>query len=225
MVPSVQTHSGLKGVAEGATITVFGQRRQPFHPPHGKEFSIPMTPPMTTLDDPPLTTDTLPPLDDQPWEAISPRYKTVLRLRLLMVGLVLALAPWIPVVIVGHPASVWHILLSGTVLLVLALLVFVWVPRKVRRTQYLLRRLDVNVRSGYWWYATQSAAINRIQHLEITQGPLERLCGLSLLILYTAGGQQSDLKIPGLEHELAHRIKAHLTERITEEEPPHGPDH
>lgn len=177
---------------------------------------------MAAVDDPPLPLEALPPLTDQPWQPISPRYKTVLRTRLALIGLAFALAPWFPVVVLGEAARPWNYGVSLLVILVLGFLTFVWVPRKVRRTNYLLRQLDLHLRAGCWWYRTVSVAVNRIQHLEITQGPLERLCGLSVLAIYTAGGYQSDLKIPGLERELAHQIKASLTDRITEEEPDYG---
>lgn len=175
------------------------------------------------LDDPPRSGHTLPPLDDQPWEAINPRYKIVMRVRLLMLGLPLVVAPWLTL-LSDDSVQLWHYLSSAILLLGLLALVLLWVPRKVRRTQYLLRQLDLNLRTGWWWYASQSVAINRVQHLEVTQGPLERLCGLCALVVYTAGGYQADLKIPGLERDLAHRIKAHLTDRTAEEAPEHASD-
>lgn len=179
---------------------------------------------MPQLDDLPVQPDTLPPLDDQPWQPISPRYRAVLRCRLLAAGVPLALAPWFSVLILKHPVALWSSAASLLVLTVFALLLFVWVPRKVRRTNYLLRQLDLHLRTGYMWHRAVSVAINRIQHTEITQGPLERLCGLSTLAVYTAGGHQSDLKIPGLEQDTALRLKTYLTERIIEEEPEDGSD-
>lgn len=180
---------------------------------------------MSQLDDPLVDPTTLPPLDDQAWQPISPRYRTVLRCRLLTMGLSLALVPWFPVLVFKHPVAGWSTAITILVLAVLALLVFAWVPRKVRRTNYLLRQLDLHLRTGYLWHKAVSVAINRIQHTEITQGPIERLCGLSTLVVYTAGGLQSDLKIPGLEQDVGQRLKAYLTEQIIAEEPEDGSDH
>ncbi len=179
---------------------------------------------MPQLDDLSVSPETLPALDDQPWQLISPRYQTVLRTRLLAVGLPLALAPWFPVLVFKHPVVMWSTAICILVSAVFALLLFFWVPRKVRRTNYLLRQLDLHLRTGYMWHKAISVAINRIQHTEITQGPIERLCGLSTLAVYTAGGHQSDLKIPGLEQDIAQRLKAYLTEQIIEEEPEDGSD-
>lgn len=170
----------------------------------------------------PLSPHALPTLDDQPWEPISPRYRIVLGCRIALLGVAVTIAPWIPVLLSNHPPGWLSYFISCGALAVLALLLLVWVPRRVRRTQYLLRELDLHLRSGLWWYRTVSVATNRIQHLEITQGPVERLCGLTVLVIYTAGGFQSDLKIPGLESDLAHRIKAHLSQQTAEEEPVDG---
>ncbi len=170
----------------------------------------------TTLEDPSLDSRQLPPLEPEPWEPIHPRYRNVLRLRILLVGLVATLGPWVPVFFstVVTPFSSVPSIASALVVL---FLIVVWVPRKVKRTQYLLRERDVHLRTGCWWFRTVSVAINRIQHVEITQGPLERLNGLSELVVYTAGGFKSDVKVPGLETDLAQRLKAHLTRRATEE--------
>lgn len=170
----------------------------------------------TTLEDLSLDSRQLPPLEPEPWEPIHPRYRNVLRLRILLVGLVATLGPWVPVFFstVVTPFSSVPSIASALVVL---FLIVVWVPRKVKRTQYLLRERDVHLRTGCWWFRTVSVAINRIQHVEITQGPLERLNGLSELVVYTAGGFKSDVKVPGLETDLAQRLKAHLTRRATEE--------
>lgn len=177
---------------------------------------------MPQVDDQPVSPDTLPALEEQPWLPISPRYRIVLRCRLLAIGLPLALAPWFPVWVFQHSVTQWSTFISALTLVVVTLLLFFWVPRKVRRTKYLLRQLDLHLRTGYMWHKVTSVAINRIQHTEITQGPLERLCQLSTLAVYTAGGHQSDVKISGLEQDTAQRLKAYLTEQIIEEEPEHG---
>lgn len=171
----------------------------------------------TTLEDPPVNSQHLPPLEPELWEPIDPRHRNVLRLRLLLIGLIVSLGPWLPVVFSGQvtPFS-WVPAIVGA--LVVLFMAVVWVPRRVLRTQYLLRERDLHLRTGWWWFRTVSVAINRIQHVEITQGPFERLNGLSELVIYTAGGFKSDVKIPGLETDLAQRLKAHITQRTTTEE-------
>lgn len=169
------------------------------------------------LPDPPLPGDRLPPLDPQPWEPVDPRHARVLRQRLLLAFTPALVSPPALALLPGVPFNLWGPALAGSAALVLAALVFFWVPRRVRRMRYLLREKDINLRKGCWWFQSVSVALNRIQHVEVTQGPLERLQGLSALAIYTAGGHQSDVKIPGLPTDLAWRLKAHLTERAARE--------
>lgn len=158
---------------------------------------------------PPVSIEQLRTLDDEPWQPVSPRYATQLRIYLLIYGAVFSALPWFLMSLEGEVRA-WTALVSGGLgLLFLALIVF-WVPRRVRHTQYLLRQLDMHMRTGLLWRRTTSVGINRIQHMEVTQGPLERGLGLSRLVLYTAGGMKSDLVLPGLPSETARRLKVKI---------------
>lgn len=165
-----------------------------------------------------VTDDILPPLLDEPWRPIDPRYCWVLRIVVFIYLLVICLAgaifAWLADPIVWP--AIGYIL--GGVCLLGSFLLLVWAPRRVRHTQYLLREKDVHVRVGFWWHSTTSASNNRVQHTEVTQGPIERWFGLSKLVVYTAGGGQSDVKIPGLPTDTAHRLKNYLTQQVVAEE-------
>ena len=54
---------------------------------------------------------------------------------------------------------------------------------------------------------------SRIQHTDVSQGPLERRHGLGTLVVYTAGTQHSEVKLHGLEFSIAQRIRTHLLPR------------
>jgi membrane protein YdbS with pleckstrin-like domain len=168
--------------------------------------------------DPVVTHDTLPPLLNEPWRPIDPAYCSVLRLvvltYLLAITAAAVLLAWraAPFLLPFVASSLAAVYVLGLFLLL------VWAPRRVKHTQYLLREQDVHVRVGFWWHSTTSAGVNRVQHTEVTQGPLERLFGLSKLVVYTAGGNQSDIKIPGLPTATAHQLKNYLTEHVVAEE-------
>lgn len=157
-------------------------------------------------------------LDDETWQPVSPRYATELRINLLIYGVLLIALPWgLYLLDRGLPIK-FISATSAVVLVVFTFLAVVWVPKRVRYTQYLLRELDMNMRKGCWWRTTTSLGINRIQHMEVTQGPIERWLGLSKLALFTAGGNQSDLKLPGLEIADAKKLKARLLKLVAREE-------
>jgi membrane protein YdbS with pleckstrin-like domain len=168
---------------------------------------------------PPVNPESLRTLDDEPWQPVSPRYGIQLRVHLLVYGLAWLALIWV-VVLAEERHLRWAV--PTSVILVmgfLALMVF-WVPRRVRHTRYLLRELDLHMQAGLMWRRTTSVAINRVQHLEITQGPLERSLGLSRLIVYTAGGMKSDLVLPGLVTETAQRLKIQILQSAQNEGAP-----
>lgn len=159
-------------------------------------------------------------LGDAEWHRINPRYVWVLRSSLLSYVGFLVLLPWFFVLATEALVGPWMAWLTGVVLLVFVVLMVVWVPRRVRYTRYSRRPLEMHMRMGYLWRNTISVTINRIQHMEVTQGPMERLLGLSTLVLYTAGGFQSDLKLPGLTTADAHELKAQLLHQVGNEDAP-----
>ena len=83
---------------------------------------------------------------------------------------------------------------------------------------YLVREKDISYHKGLITYKLTSVPFNRIQHVEVNQGVLEKIFKLSSLKIYTAGGNASDLSIHGLPEEVGHNLKAFLSEKISEHE-------
>lgn len=83
---------------------------------------------------------------------------------------------------------------------------------------YAIREKDIVYRSGWLWRSTVTAPFNRVQHLQIDQGPLERKMGLSKLKIFTAGGNSSDITIPGLRPQEARNIKQFIVGKTAMDE-------
>lgn len=83
---------------------------------------------------------------------------------------------------------------------------------------YALREKDIIYKSGWLWQSTTIVPFNRVQHLQIDQGPIERKLKLSKLKVFTAGGQSSDLTIPGIEPDEAQAIKQFIVAKTAEDE-------
>lgn len=83
---------------------------------------------------------------------------------------------------------------------------------------YAIREKDVSYKTGLIWYSMTSVPFNRIQHCEVSQGPLGRLFDLASVKVYTAGGSSSDLVIRGLQKEKAHRLRDYITKLSAEYE-------
>lgn len=171
---------------------------------------------MAEAENPLVQVDRFPPLTPKSFTRVAPAYRTWLRLQVLPWVLVSVAVWWfVPRVL---PDLATDLLLRGLLSAIpvgLVLLVaLVWAPRRYARTGYCVRAEDLHLRTGALWQRTTSVTLNRIQHLEINQGPLERVLGIARLMVFTAGGSGYDLMLPGLPAQTAERLKAHLLERI-----------
>jgi membrane protein YdbS with pleckstrin-like domain len=58
----------------------------------------------------------------------------------------------------------------------------------------------------------------RLQHTDTQRGPVERLVGLSSVVVYTAGTRGADIRIPGLRPDRATELREQLRELAAESE-------
>ncbi|HEX5112212.1 MAG TPA: PH domain-containing protein [Saprospiraceae bacterium] len=90
---------------------------------------------------------------------------------------------------------------------------------------YAIREKDITYQSGWLWKSMTTVPFNRVQHCDIKQGLLDRQFGLARLTIYTAGGQHTEVLIPGLLPDTAEKLKTfilHSTEQSIETEPQDG---
>lgn len=83
---------------------------------------------------------------------------------------------------------------------------------------YAIRSKDISYKSGLIFFTQSSIPFNRIQHCEISQGPLGRLFDLASVRVYTAGGGSSDMVIQGLHKERAQKLRDYITKLSSEYE-------
>ncbi len=116
-------------------------------------------------------------------------------------------------VILGSEYWLDKVILPGLLLPVLGLLallsvLFSYFSAKV--CAYQRGEFDLMFKSGLWWKKKTAVSFSRIQHIDLSHGPLERKLGLASLKFFTAGGSSSDLKIPGLPKADAELIREHI---------------
>lgn len=87
---------------------------------------------------------------------------------------------------------------------------FISTVKGFRYKSYALRQKDIVYKSGWLWKQMTTAPFNRVQHVRIDQGPVERYFNLSKLKVFTAGGSSSDMTIPGLTPEDSNRLKEYI---------------
>jgi membrane protein YdbS with pleckstrin-like domain len=68
----------------------------------------------------------------------------------------------------------------------------------------------IEIRRGVVWRKVINVPRSRVQHTDVSQGPLERVHGLGTLAIYTAGTDHAEVSLHGLDHQTSLRIRDHL---------------
>lgn len=103
-------------------------------------------------------------------------------------------------------------------LLLLAILSITLINKSFKMKGLAIRNRDIIYKSGLIFRKITTIPFNRVQHVEINQGPIEKRFDLSTLEVFTAGGVASDLKVPGLRYENAQRLRAFIIQKTLKDE-------
>lgn len=113
--------------------------------------------------------------------------------------------------VIAWPAW-WLAVLLPAATLVWTVVDLFLLPNRVRSRGYSEREEDLLVRRGLLWHRVTAVPYGRMQYVEVTQGPWERLFGLSRVALHTASAA-TDVKIVGVAQEEANRLREVLAQR------------
>jgi membrane protein YdbS with pleckstrin-like domain len=103
----------------------------------------------------------------------------------------------------------------GALLWLIAVLI---IPgRQFRRWGYAMEDDRLRVLRGFLFRTDTIVPFNRVQHIDVSQGPIERINNVSRLIVQTAGTHNSVVVLPGLEPETANTMREEMREHIREE--------
>lgn len=108
-------------------------------------------------------------------------------------------------------------LLLGAGLLLLIYLALIAPPRRYRAWAYGMDRDELQVRRGVWTRVQTVVPLDHVQHIDVSQGPLERAFGICSLVLHTAGTLHSQIVLPGLTRATAEGMRDEIRGRMREE--------
>jgi len=160
-----------------------------------------------------LTDGVVPAADLTELQAVEPGYRHVLRLRLLFL--------WLPLVAAGLGFD--NVLLGDTPFYGLAsavpplfgLATIIFAPDRIyHRLRYGLTDRLLQVVRGWLFHTDTIVPFVRVQHLDVTRGPLDKMFGTATLIVHTAGTRNSIVTVPGLAPGRAAEIRDIIREHI-----------
>lgn len=142
------------------------------------------------------------------WNRLSPRYRTLRR-----IGVLLSWPWWF---LIGGALAWWLVdLWLAIVILVAGVLWIGWrwwrMAALVASWGYAELADDLYVTRGLWFKRLTAVPYGRMQVVEVEAGPIERALKLATVKLVTASAS-TDATIPGLPPEEAARLRDRLTE-------------
>lgn len=140
------------------------------------------------------------------WGHPSPKLRLLRRLEVAIVFVPLILAVAVPAAASGSPVGA---AVGAVVLIAVGAVMDRMLGRRVRAWGYAERADDLIVRRGVMFKRMSVVPYGRMQFVDVTAGPLERIFGLATVRLHTAAAA-SDARIPGLDSEEAARLRDQL---------------
>lgn len=133
-------------------------------------------------------------------------YINVLRVRTLLA--------WLPLVVgavvldsVLLDGTGWQGALSVAVPFAALIAVVTAPPRIWRRLGYRLYPRLLQVVRGWLFHTDTVVPFVRVQHIDVTRGPFDKLFGTASLVVHTAGTHNSIVTLPGLAPDRAAEIR------------------
>ena len=169
---------------------------------------------------PQILEDELPKIENLVFQPLERNYLRVLIwaavIRTLIFGFILLIAylsnPYDVPELIINLIAIWYV--------VHVIWTFIKTIQGFNHKAYAIRDKDIIYKTGWLWKSMTTTPFNRVQHITLDQGPIERQFNLARIRVFTAGGAASDLTIPGLKPETAEEIKEFIVKKtqLDEEE-------
>lgn len=150
--------------------------------------------------------------------SLHPKIRSVWRFGSVMTGLLMALVGAGLFSLIGKIAdkSVPPLAVTGAIVgfVLFGVVGMTLVDKQFDNWRYQLRDYDVLIKKGLVWRSERYIARDRVQHIDINAGPMDRRFGLVQVVIYSAGVSGSVGLIPGLTPDEAEWLRDQLlTER------------
>lgn len=105
----------------------------------------------------------------------------------------------------------------GAAALLGILFILVFPKRRWRGWGYREGEDEIEIRHGRLVRVRTVVPFGRVQHIDVAQGPIQRLYGLATLILHTAGTNGASVPLPGLAMQDAEAMRDRIRAKIRQD--------
>jgi len=109
-----------------------------------------------------------------------------------------------------------QVIIYSTIVTITGFFIFFWIRDTIsfRFSGYAIRDKDIMFRHGWLVRRSKIVPLNRIQHVSVQSGPLERRFLLASVSIFTAGSGAADFTIKGITDEKAQQIKSWISSQL-----------
>lgn len=156
--------------------------------------------------------------DEAELTKLHPNYKFLMRIGAVFIGIVILFVGLaIDGAMQAEEVPIPFGVVTGLATL-LALFIIIRIPlARYNARGYQISRDRLRVVRGIMWRSDTMVPFGRIQHIDVDQGPVERMLDLATMTLHTAGSHNASVSLPGLGHELATQMREEIREHIKRE--------
>jgi membrane protein YdbS with pleckstrin-like domain len=166
---------------------------------------------------PEIDISTLPKAEETRLVPVDERHYTVLSYNQVLLWIILFVATLVAMILNSEFHSWMMVGITFLVFATLCFLHFRFTYLTFKNKAYAIREHDILYQTGWLRKSLHVCPYNRIQHCSVDAGVFERNLGISKLKIYTAGGDASDIVIPGLTPEEANSMRELIIQKNQQE--------
>ena len=134
------------------------------------------------------------------------KYWKVILINTILVFAIITVSAVLGVIFIEELAD--KALILGFLIVLLLFFTLFFAKVSFNKRGFAFREHDVIFRNGIISTNTMVIPYNRVQHVAVHEGIVSRFFGLAKVEIFTAGGNSSDVSIPGIKKRPSRRYKA-----------------
>jgi membrane protein YdbS with pleckstrin-like domain len=155
-------------------------------------------------------------VEDVPFQPLERNYLKVERITFFITSFIFLAAGIVAFYFIESIQLASIIFISAALFMLARIIGWIADTLNYRFSGYALRQQDILYRKGWFIRKTRVVPVNRIQHVSVQSGPIERMYKLASVSIYTAGSDHADFTIRGINEQTASQIKDWITGQMNE---------
>lgn len=161
-----------------------------------------------------ISLENIPVANNMEWQRLEPGFKKVKQCWWLILW-ILVFSVWGSLNFFSSAIRETEVWISVTAVLILLCVFqyYAWM-QSVNYKSFAIREHDIIYRTGWIVRSIKVVPFNRVQHCRVSAGVLDRWFGVSNIKLFTSGGNEADVQIPGLTPQTANDLRDWILSKI-----------